>query len=101
MNLTYLWVVIGVLVPAFILCGRASRKLSKTTIVWLTLAIFTLSLVFDNIIVGLKIVAYDSHKILGLFVPFAPIEDFGYTIVGLILVPVLWNLFGKNGGTDD
>ena len=101
MNLTYLWVVIGVLVPAFILCGRASRRLSKTTIVWLTLAIFTLSLVFDNIIVALKIVAYDPKKILRLFAPVAPIEDFGYTAVGVILIPVLWKFFGKNGGTDD
>ena len=101
MNFTYLWVVIGVLVPVFIVCGRASRRLAKSTILWLTLGVFTLSLVFDNLIVALKIVSYHTEKTLGLVAPIAPIEDFGYTIVGLILVPVLWQFFGKKKGTDD
>ena len=101
MNLNYIWVVLWVAVPVFILCGRASRKLSKLTISTLALGTLLVSLVFDNIIVGLKIVDYDPDKILGLRVPIAPIEDFGYTIVGVILVPVLWNFFGRKRTTDD
>jgi small toxic polypeptide LdrA/B/C/D len=100
-NLTYLWVVLGVALPAYILCGRASRKLSKGTIVALAIGTLLLSLVFDNIIVGLNLVAYDPAKILGIRVPIAPIEDFGYTIVGVILVPVLWGFFGRKKPSDD
>ena len=101
MNLNYIWVVLWIAVPAFILCGPASRKLSKLTISLLALGTLLVSLVFDNLIVGLKIVAYDPNKILGIRVPTAPIEDFGYTIVGVILVPVLWNFFGRKRTTDD
>jgi small toxic polypeptide LdrA/B/C/D len=100
-NLNYVWVVLWVAVPVYVLCGRASRKLSKLTISLLALGTLLVSLVFDNLIVGLKIVAYDPGKILGIRVPIAPIEDFGYTIVGVILVPVLWNFFGRKQTSDD
>jgi lycopene cyclase domain-containing protein len=100
-NLTYLAVVLFVLVPVFILCGRASRKLSRSSILFLTGAVLVLTLVFDNLLVGLKIVDYDPAKISGLRVPLAPIEDFGYVAVAVILLPVLWQYFGKRQGSDD
>jgi lycopene cyclase domain-containing protein len=47
--------------------------------------------VFDSIIVGLSIVSYDPSKILGIFVGFAPIEDFFYALFACLVVPLLWN----------
>jgi len=41
----------------------------------------TLTLVFDNV----------PQKISGIRLGFAPIEDFAYTLVALVLVPSLFN----------
>lgn len=51
----------------------------------------TLTLIFDNVIIGTGIVDYDPEKISGLRLGFAPIEDFAYTLVALVLVPSLFN----------
>jgi lycopene cyclase domain-containing protein len=51
--------------------------------------------VFDSLIVGNGIVAYNPNHYLGLFIGKAPIEDFFYTIAALIVVPCIWNVIGK------
>lgn len=51
-----------------------------------------LTLVFDNLIIATGIVDYDPEKISGIRLGVAPIEDFAYTVVALILVPSLFNL---------
>lgn len=51
-----------------------------------------LTLVFDNLIIATGIVDYDPEKIAGIRLGVAPIEDFAYTVVALILVPSLFNL---------
>lgn len=60
------------------------------------LALLLLTAVFDSLIVGLDIVGYDSDKILGVYIGRAPIEDFFYAILAVILVPALWNKLGKS-----
>ena len=54
-----------------------------------------LTLIFDNVIIATGMVAYDHTRILGLYLGVAPIEDFLYTVLALLLVPALWNMFGK------
>lgn len=64
---------------------------------WITLgAMLLLTAVFDSIIIWAGIVGYDPQKILGLYVGFAPIEDFFYAILAVIIVPALWNLYEAN-----
>ncbi len=68
---------------------------------WLTLkpltfaalVMFALTAIFDNLIIGTGIVAYDDELLLGVKILYAPIEDFAYTAVALVLVPSLFNLF--------
>lgn len=52
-----------------------------------------LTAVFDSIIVWSQIVGYDPEKILGIYVGFAPIEDFFYALLAVIIVPALWKLY--------
>lgn len=52
---------------------------------------FTLTAIFDNVIIGTGIVAYDEAKISGLKILYAPIEDFAYTAVALVLIPSVFN----------
>ena len=61
---------------------------------WITLAILlVLTAVFDSIIIWAGIVGYDTQKILGLYVGKAPVEDFFYALLAVLIVPTLWNLF--------
>jgi lycopene cyclase domain-containing protein len=50
-----------------------------------------LTLVFDNLIIASGIVDYDFEKTAGIRLFLAPIEDFAYTLVALVLVPSLFN----------
>jgi lycopene cyclase domain-containing protein len=51
--------------------------------------------VFDNVIVGTGIVAYDEARILGARVGVAPVEDFSYCVVAALALPALWVLLGR------
>ena len=69
------------------------RWLSLRPLTFAALVMFTLTAIFDNVIIGTGIVAYDDDLLLGVKILFAPIEDFAYTAVALVLVPTLFNLF--------
>jgi len=63
---------------------------------WVTLLVLLImTAVFDSLIVGLDIVNYDKMKLLGLYVGRAPVEDFFYTILAVLIIPVLWKRLGK------
>ena len=64
------------------------KPLLSTSVVMLTL-----TAIFDNVIIQTGIVAYDEGKISGIKIGAAPIEDFAYTLVALIVVPSLFNFF--------
>lgn len=69
------------------------RWLSVKPLTFAALVMFTLTAIFDNVIIGTGIVAYDDDLLLGIKILYAPIEDFAYTAVALVLVPSLFNLF--------
>ena len=69
------------------------RWLSLKPVTFAALVMFTLTAIFDNVIIGTGIVAYDDDLLLGIKILYAPIEDFAYTAVALVLVPSLFNLF--------
>lgn len=63
---------------------------------WMTLGVLIiLTAIFDSVIIWADIVDYDPTKILGLYAIQAPIEDFFYAILAVVIVPALWKLFGK------
>jgi lycopene cyclase domain-containing protein len=51
-----------------------------------TLALLAITAIFDNLIIGLGIVAYDETKISGIMLGLAPIEDFAYSLAAPILI---------------
>lgn len=60
-----------------------------------TLAVLVvLTGIFDNVIVALGIVAYDTTHITGLFVGVVPIEDFAYSVAAVLVLPTLWGVLG-------
>ena len=69
------------------------RWLNLKPLTFAAVVMFTLTAIFDNVIIGTGIVAYDDELLLGVKILYAPIEDFAYTAVALVLVPSLFNLF--------
>ena len=93
----YLLLSIAVLVPALVIgvvllllvaSGRRSRVLAACAVTLVVL--LGMTAVFDSIIVGTRIVAYDEGRILGLRIGTAPIEDFAYPIAAAVVLPALW-----------
>lgn len=60
------------------------------------LVIVLLTAVFDSLIVGLGIVGYDTSKILGLMIGLAPVEDFFYAVLAVVIVIVVWERLGES-----
>lgn len=77
-------------VPALIFLGLARKYVNWRLFGLALVALMLLTAVFDNFIVGSGIVAYDQALIAGIFLGYAPIEDFAYTLVATILIPICW-----------
>ena len=89
--MTYLLLTSAVL-GLFAIYGFFMRNwLPLKPVIGAAILMLTLTLIFDNVIIGTGIVDYDPEKISGIRLGYAPIEDFAYTIVALILVPSLFN----------
>ena len=97
---TYLWLAAGVAVPvsvaALVVLARAGRRALLPALVGLAV-LLVLTAVFDNVIVGSGVVAYDGTRILGVRLGVAPVEDFSYAIVAALALPALWVLLGRRG----
>ncbi|ROQ39982.1 lycopene cyclase domain-containing protein [Frondihabitans sp. PhB188] len=57
--------------------------------------LLVMTAVFDNVMIGIGLVGYDSGKISGVFVGIAPLEDFAYAVAALVLLPSLWVLLER------
>ena len=62
-------------------------------VLFAALVMLALTAIFDNVIIGTGIVAYDQEKISGILIGLAPIEDFAYPVLALVLIPSLFNFF--------
>ncbi|NCT92379.1 lycopene cyclase domain-containing protein [Cellulomonas sp. APG4] len=56
--------------------------------------LLAMTAVFDNVMIRIGLVAYDDVQRLGPQVGVAPIEDFAYTVLAVLLLPALWSLLG-------
>ena len=77
---------IAALVAGLLIYPSRFRKVALISMVPLLLT----TAIFDNLIVGFGIVAYDASKICGVFIGVVPIEDFCYSIAAVWLVPAIW-----------
>lgn len=86
LNIIFCGVVLALLRP------RIRRPSHSWTLMAAVLLVLTA--IFDSLIIWAGIVGYDMHKILGIYVGLAPIEDFFYAVFAAVIVPLLWNKFG-------
>jgi len=90
---TYFVMNVFFLVPLFAVGLLMRKQLPWRAIIWATGALLLITAVFDNLIIGTGIVAYDEELISGIKIGLAPIEDFSYSLAGPILIAILSRVF--------
>ena len=98
--LNTVFLVIAALVAAIAFWRRPAYRAMLPAIGLALTAVLLLTAVFDNIMIGVGLVAYDSAHISGLFVGIAPLEDFAYPIGAALLLPALWALLQHDATND-
>jgi lycopene cyclase domain-containing protein len=80
---------------AFVILNVFVKKSPWKLISWTLLVMVLVTLIFDNVIVALGIVDYDTTKISGVLLGLVPVEDFAYTIVSVLAVSAIWHKLTK------
>jgi lycopene cyclase domain-containing protein len=94
--MNYLALNVVFMLMAFVVLNVINRKSPWRVIGWTLLVMCVVTLIFDNVIVGLGIVDYDLTKISGVLLGLVPVEDFAYTIVSVLAVSSIWHLMTRN-----
>lgn len=69
--------------------ARRWRGVTVLTGVVVGVVLVVATVVFDNVIVGSGIVAYDATRISGVRLGVVPVEDLAYAVAALLLLPSL------------
>ncbi|PYY33804.1 hypothetical protein DEJ16_03440 [Curtobacterium sp. MCJR17_055] len=99
---------LGVAVLTAIAAGVVSARRSRGTVgaersrrstvlggVVTGVVLVVMTCVFNNVIVGLGVVAYDRALVLGARVGLFPVEDLAYAIGAVLLLPSCWVLLDR------
>lgn len=97
LNVVFLMVVAVVAVAAVV----ARRSPRWRAVGLAAVLLLTLTAIFDNVIIGTGLVAYDDSLISGVRIGLAPIEDFAYTFAALVLLPAVWELLARRRPRQD
>ena len=94
----YLLLNLGVMVLVLVVAAIGKlpfRSLLNRKGLWLLGALLVMTAIGDNAIIGLHLVDYNTSHILGVYLGLAPLEDFSYALLAVILVPLLWERGAK------
>ena len=94
-ELSYLSIALPPVLVAGLLALLSRKRLNLRALGLASALTLLMTLVFDNLIILFGIVGYDESLISGVKLGVAPIEDFSYTLVGLVLIPLTWELLGR------
>ena len=75
--------------------GAGRRRVGVVSAVAAGVVLLVMTGVFNNVIVGLGIVAYDDTLISGARVGLFPVEDLAYSIGAALLLPSCWVLLER------
>ena len=93
--MTYLAITLPAVILAAVLGFLFKRRIGTGALMATLLVMLLLTAIFDNLIIASGLVAYDASQIHGAKVGLAPIEDFAYSIFGVVFVPLVWMLLER------
>lgn len=80
-------------VAVLLLVAILTRRAPRWPAVAITMAVLlVMTAVFDNVMIGIGLVAYEPTLISGAFIGIAPLEDFAYAVAAVLVLPALWTL---------
>jgi lycopene cyclase domain-containing protein len=91
--LTYLVLNLAFMGMVLLRIGRSAISLPWPRIAILAAVLCICTAIFDSLIVAFDIVAYDTDRILGIYIGTAPVEDFFYSLLAAVIVPYLWKKY--------
>ena len=97
LNAAFLLVVAFVVAVAIVRFRRRAGGVRWPAVALAGAALLLLTAVFDNVMIAIGLVGYDSDRISGLRIGVAPIEDFAYAVAAVLLLPALWHLTARRG----
>ena len=98
--MSYLLLSACFLLAAFVLAlllRRRGSSVSWPAIAFTAAALLVLTAVFDSLMIGAGLFAYEPSLISGAQIGLAPLEDFAYPIAAAIALPALWTLLTRPG----
>ena len=84
------------LAPVLLVSLIMRKYLPWRSVAFATLVLLAITALFDNLIIGFGIVAYDENLISGIKIGLAPIEDFAYSLAAPLLIAILNRLVGRS-----
>lgn len=87
--MNYFWLNCIFLAAVLFLALPVMAQIKWRAIACATAALLAITAIFDNVIIGLGIVAYDPALISGIKLGLAPIEDFAYSLAAPLLLTVI------------
>ena len=97
LNTVFLGLALWFMVIAYVVSARRGARVGSRLFKILALTLLVMlvtTAIFDNVIIGVGLVAYDPTTLLGVYLGNAPVEDFAYTVAGVMILPALWILLG-------
>ncbi|TDS87484.1 lycopene cyclase domain-containing protein [Nesterenkonia aurantiaca] len=98
--MAYLWLSLAFMVPAVLSAVLLRASIHWGAVALSTVVLLSLTAVFDNVIIGLDIVRYGHEHLMGLYLGLAPLEDFSYSLAGVLLLPAAWHLLRRRRPTE-
>ena len=81
------------LVAVLVVVAVLRRRVPLWRAVGITaVVLLIMTAIFDNVMIGVGLVAYNPDLISGVFIGIAPLEDFAYTVAAVLGLPALWHL---------
>lgn len=98
--MTYAELNLGFLALALLPLAAAAlaRRLERSAVLGIAAcvaALFVLTAVFDNVMIGVGLFSYDAATLAGPRIGLAPLGDFAYPLAAGILLPAAWLLLGR------
>lgn len=93
--MTYWLLNLPFLVVAALAGILALRRLSWPALGVTAAVLLVMTAIFDNVMIGVGLVAYEPSLISGAFIGIAPLEDFAYALAAIVGLPSLWELLGR------
>lgn len=83
-------VIVALISIVLTLLTAKPHRVSLRALAMAMLSLLVMTAVFDNVMIGVGLVAYSPEHISGIMLGLAPIEDFAYAVAASLLMPTLW-----------